>query len=82
MGKKPKQPIMPAQAVTSQPVTASANIKSAVKTKDPNRDSNADVRQDIDPGAVGSDPVSSMPNTGIVALGAKKKRKGIVGLDL
>ncbi|QOE32154.1 hypothetical protein CPT_Paso_037 [Rhizobium phage Paso] len=85
MGSKPKQQkqILPAQAVSAQPVTASANVKSAVKRTDKNRDSGADIRSDIDPGTGGVvDPVTSLPDTGIIALGAKKKRKGIVGLDL
>ncbi len=84
MGSKPKQQkqIMPAQAVTAQPVSASANVKSAVKNKDKDRGSNADIRQDETSVGEGGDPITSIPDTGIIALGAKKKRKGIVGLDL
>jgi hypothetical protein len=71
--------VLPAAATpVAQPVSSSANVRSAVK--DPKRDSNADLRSDV----TQDTPVTTVPtdNAGDVSLGAKKKRKGVVGLDL
>ena len=80
---KPKaaKQVLPAQAVSAQPVAASASVKSAVKDTDKERGSGADLRSDVDTGTP-TTPVDSIPNTGEVNLGSKRKRKGIVGLDL
>ncbi|QIG67211.1 hypothetical protein [Rhizobium phage RHEph15] len=75
--KQKSQPaVLPAATPVAQPVSASANVRSAVKD---NRDSNADLRSD----ATTNTPVTNAPaNTGDISLGAKKKRKGVIGLDL
>ena len=84
-GSKPKQQaqVLPAQAVAVQPVFASASVKSAVKGTDKLRGSGADLRSDgINAGTGTGNSDVNLPSPGEVALGAKKKRKGIVGLDL
>lgn len=81
-GSKPKPQPLPAQAVSAQPVSAPASIKTAIKETDKDRGSNPDLRSDgigvITPG--GSDV--NLPVTGGVPLGANKKRKQVAGLDL
>lgn len=70
----------PAQPVAAQPVSAAATIKSAVKQDDAMRGSNPDLRTDANAAQTQGDVV--LPEVGDVKLGATKKRKGVVGLDL
>lgn len=78
--KQPKQ-VLPATPVSAQPVSAPATVKAAVKDTDKERGSNPDLRTDANKGNQ-TNPDTNLPNTGDVSLGAKKKRKGVVGLDL
>lgn len=80
--KQPAQ-VLPAQAVSAQPVSAAATVKTAIKDTDKERGSNPDLRSDgniVDP--TGGSTTVNIPDAGEVKLGAKKKRKGVVGLDL
>jgi len=79
--KKSSPQVIPAQAVAAQPVSAAATVKSAVKETDKERGSNPDLRTDANKGTQ-TNTDTNVPDTGDVSLGAKKKRKGVVGLDL
>jgi hypothetical protein len=69
--------VLPSATPVAQPVSSSANVRTAVK----DRKSGADIRSD-GVAVGGADPVTTVPAAGDISLGAKKKRKGVVGLDL
>ena len=77
---QPAQQVLPAQAVTAQPVSAAATVKTSVKDKD--RGSDADIRSDSQ--GVGDKVVTGPTGDagGDIGLGAKKKRKTITGLEI
>lgn len=75
--------VLPAQSVSAQPVASGASVKTAVKGDDKDRSGEADLRSDVTANGGGKDdPTANIPTPGGVSLGAKKKRKKIVGLDL
>lgn len=81
--KKGGKAATPAQPVSAQPVAAATSVKTAIKETDKARGSNPDLRTDANTGVdIGGPTDINLPSTGEVSLGAKKKRKGVVGLDL
>lgn len=83
-GSTTTQQVLPARSVAqAQPVSSGVAVKTAVKQDDKDRRGEADLRSDVTANAGGSDDTTSnVPTPGGVALGAKKKRKKTVGLDL
>lgn len=82
--KSTSSQVLPAQAVSAQSVSSGSSVKTAVKQEDKDRRGEADLRSDVTADTGGSDEntTANIPTPGGVALGAKKKRKKVVGLDL